>query len=98
MDISTFELRNIFASGVEVGIQWHIERSDNGAGFLKKREVYKLLKSMGEKQTLLDTMIKDKLVKGERKGKAKNSPNYVQKKRTADSVERNKNKKIMITP
>ncbi|KAA6342909.1 hypothetical protein EZS27_009369 [termite gut metagenome] len=74
LKLSVVELKKIIINCSEVAVQRHAEILKKGTGMLKKREVYRFLQEKGEKQSLLEQMEKDGLIKGHRKGKAINSP------------------------
>jgi hypothetical protein len=73
MELTVFEIKNLIAAGVQIGMELQVEMNKHNV-MLKKREVYRFLQVIGEKPVLLDIMIKDGLIKGERGGKAINSP------------------------
>jgi hypothetical protein len=73
IELSVFEIEHLIAAGVQIGMQMHVDMMQKG-GMLKKREVYRFLKEIGKEPTLLDKLEKDGLIKGERIGKAINSP------------------------
>lgn len=72
--LEIYELKNICMDMAELGAAANQKMVEPKADRIKQREVYRWLKSIGQKPCLLEKLVSDGLVHKKRMGKAINSP------------------------
>lgn len=75
----TLRRQQEYMSMAQLGVAAYIKATTPALDRIKRREVYRWFKSIGQKPALLDKMENDNMLKGARYGSAKNSPIYYSK-------------------